>query len=907
MRYIFGFFGTTLLTFSIIASASPVASQEADPSIWNSIEIADNGAVTNEEAQQDPLCFSGEVRYRKAAGPLLDLDFGFFSHDTELETKSDPIASSCITVNGKGLFAGRYFSPSGDTNRAMRLNGSRFGTSYAPAPAGGHVIEQSFVSTRAAYTYAINQDITDGELDYYPTGFLTYDIDWEPTSFTETIRYESGEAVLFSGHRFSQNGKYFVAQIDGNTFARVDMATQEMTPFYRTLSTTTRKAYAISGDGRYAFTDVDNKILIHDLAGCEETYQKGMWQKASTTAVPDGCIQSRNLESQINTATGGFDGGYYSGLVQFPNFSLNGAEIELFAGKNVSDWKKVTLNAADYTPTNEGYLALGDSFSSGEGDLAGGTWYEPGTDEQGNKDTFENRNLCHLSRRSYPYLIAVELGYLSSNTQSPSTDGLFHSVACSGAKIHNIVGDPTVGLQLGLGNEDAFRASDNQYSLNYSGSLGLWQPGRVKQLDQVKKNTLAGLTPFDEYPEAITLGIGGNDADFGEIVNGCVIDLSTCKFAEDGSEDASNLAITIAQLKDRLADTYKQVIAETNGESRLYVHGYPDFVQVGGSCAINVRLDVNELRMVSEGVQYMNAVVEAAAKEAGAFYVNVENILDGSDLCSSAEEKSFNGITAGDDITSTALNILSRGVCFVRAGCIGKESFHPNQNGQELYKEAILQQTNSFQAVASEPTPQPIPTPTDFFGVKAAEYVGQANLSGGVSPYVLQPNFFITLGQTEDLLISHSGFRPGSEVEVVLRSDPVSLGVFTVDETGVLETEITLSDIEGGLHSIHIGGISEYGERVEYFESIVLGYAVNDFDGDGILDGSDNCKIVENSGQDIDKDGIDDVCDAEAVAPPEPPESPNHPACRILDRLSQRLPWRYQWIIRYLQIRFECL
>ncbi|MGB1036804.1 MAG: hypothetical protein ACPGYQ_06240, partial [Candidatus Puniceispirillales bacterium] len=50
------------------------------------------------------------------------------------------------------------------------------------------------------------------------------------------------------------------------------------------------------------------------------------------------------------------------------------------------------------------------------------------------------RNLCHLSRRSYPYLMAVELGYLANTTQSPPADGLFHSVACSGAKIHNIIG-----------------------------------------------------------------------------------------------------------------------------------------------------------------------------------------------------------------------------------------------------------------------------------------------------------------------------------------------------------------------------------------------------------------------------------------------------------------------------------
>src|SRR6185295_14449068 len=63
------------------------------------------------------------------------------------------------------------------------------------------------------------------------------------------------------------------------------------------------------------------------------------------------------------------------------------------------------------------YLALGDSFSSGEGAQK----YEIGTDE--------SENLCHLSRVSFPYVIAQKLNF--SN---------FHSIACSGARSVNLSG-----------------------------------------------------------------------------------------------------------------------------------------------------------------------------------------------------------------------------------------------------------------------------------------------------------------------------------------------------------------------------------------------------------------------------------------------------------------------------------
>jgi len=70
----------------------------------------------------------------------------------------------------------------------------------------------------------------------------------------------------------------------------------------------------------------------------------------------------------------------------------------------------------DWTVVTDTYLALGDSYQSGEGAYN----YEPGTNVSG--------NMCHRSTVSYPYLI-TGLQTVPSNRVD---------VACSGALIHNL-------------------------------------------------------------------------------------------------------------------------------------------------------------------------------------------------------------------------------------------------------------------------------------------------------------------------------------------------------------------------------------------------------------------------------------------------------------------------------------
>src|SRR5690606_18148670 len=111
---------------------------------------------------------------------------------------------------------------------------------------------------------------------------------------------------------------------------------------------------------------------------------------------------------------------------------LCGADPE-FGG--CEEWR--TIRAAGYVPSTPqlDYLALGDSYSSGEGDIErrsnGSTYYLEGTDVTGDYEKGIPEEKCHVSNRSYPFVLQ----------QSGAVEGdRIQSVACSGAKRADVQG-----------------------------------------------------------------------------------------------------------------------------------------------------------------------------------------------------------------------------------------------------------------------------------------------------------------------------------------------------------------------------------------------------------------------------------------------------------------------------------
>ncbi|MDO8265605.1 MAG: hypothetical protein Q7T41_01525, partial [Candidatus Saccharibacteria bacterium] len=440
------------------------------------------------------------------------------SNTTEGEGRT--YGDTCTTQNSHGLMsASGLWSKDLDINNVMPIDSGRY--SMVPSPGGTAVVFYD-IAPNYGYQYSINHNIGyigNVSTKKYGTGVSAkYEKVWkiDTSKLDSFLLYgtpENGTIARFDQIGFSSNGRYAVVLLSKRGFARLDLQTKELTPFYNVnYNNGVGVSMTISNDGRYAATakNLSSNFMVHDLLGCQSVYKYGTWE-ATGVLQTSGCA-STNLFSSVQQVFPTANS--ISGL----RFSPNGGLLDIFVRYSDSTGNptnKARLSAIGYESSASGYLAMGDSFSSGEGDLDGGNWYEPGTDEQGDIGTFNGRNLCHLSRRSYPYLMAVELGFLTTNSSRPPENGNFHSVACSGAKIHNIMG--VLGEKQDAGTSVDFAVTDNQYRYDGGYLLEEWQPGYERQVGFMlgrKDKLITERNAF--YPEVITVSIGGNDAGFGQ-------------------------------------------------------------------------------------------------------------------------------------------------------------------------------------------------------------------------------------------------------------------------------------------------------------------------------------------------------------------------------------------------------
>lgn len=865
--FIFSLFANSLLVNS---AASATASQS---DIWaGPLQTNVVSDLSPSEVQNRPDCVYGSVRKKNLAQPF---EYLLGSIPVLKNLIYEDLGQQCLIQNNQGLFTSTYTKSLHYSAQSSNYYGndanSMFGINIGaynhldPSPAGDVVMLQGRPTYFDKTYYAIlHRNMSKGAPSISVTN-LVWGLN-DPSA--EKLKYVNGTEIRLSAHAFSANGKYLVFQTNNNTNI-VNLETMTLTPVL-TDSSTTGGALAVSNDGKYVAV-LRNGLHFINTENCALSFPKGQWSTPTSTTL-NGCSRIQNRLPEINSAF--TSSNYYLR----PYFDATGAKLRLSAGTRIAGispnasgpsaytWSELEISATNYVSDAQGYLAMGDSFSSGEGDLFGGTWYEPGTDEQGNKDTFEGRNLCHLSRRSYPYLIAKELGLLSGDASEPTTpsdSGLFHSVACSGAIVNNIIGKDGK-LRLIPGNEDDFSITQNQFRNDYLGVLGRWQPGRLKQLDILNPTVFGGYFALESKPGAITVGISGNDAGFGDTIKACTMP-GTCKQAISGSFDSSNLAIRIMKLKSKLVETYN-AIKSGSPESKVYVHGYPVFVQgYNGTCDANVRLDAQETALVEQGVKYMNKIVQSAALEAGVFYIDIENILAGTNLCSgvidSGKEngRTVNGVTAGNDVDFD--------LCILRSGCLGKESFHPNQFAHKLYKERVLQTTGNLTYDMPNAQKTNTPVPGTYFGPVALSEASAINKGGNYTVVIPEPKPFLS-NNAGSYKINQSGLMPNSLLRVELQSTPTTLVEYIVPANGVIDKVITIpANVDSGSHEVHLLGISNFGDKIDYYEPLVVAVSETDFDGDGVLNDDDSCPATFDIFVDIDIDGIDDVCDPIAVEP----------------------------------------
>jgi lysophospholipase L1-like esterase len=239
------------------------------------------------------------------------------------------------------------------------------------------------------------------------------------------------------------------------------------------------------------------------------------------------------------------------------------------------------------------YVAMGDSYSSGEGACKPVTVTACGY----LKGTATAADECHRSLNAYPARVAATLPKAWK----------FVFAACSGAT-----------------------TSDAMTSGQYG--------------EQPQLAALAAAAGPTRVVKLVTLTLGGNDAGFSDAVGSCV---AAHDFFGSSCRGKVTWAISTAVLRARLTAVYAAVHAAAP-QARLLVLGYPRLFTPAPVAKAPCDLAATDARAFSKAEDTLNASVAAAVsradKAAGAkfaTFVDDGSVFKGHELCAGPAAKSY--------------------------------------------------------------------------------------------------------------------------------------------------------------------------------------------------------------------------------------------------------------------------
>lgn len=232
------------------------------------------------------------------------------------------------------------------------------------------------------------------------------------------------------------------------------------------------------------------------------------------------------------------------------------------------------------------YVALGDSYSSGEGVPP----FDPATDTKTNK--------CHRSTRAYSQVFAPP------NYQLNRT-----FLACSGA------------------------VTDNVGRLDAAGSLtGVPHPDDDSGVLQLARLDAATWGQTD----LVTISIGGNDAQFASVLKQCVF--LPCHRGKRAKRIIERIANEVPGL---LAGAYA-AIRRTAPNATVVAMGYPQLFpnDPRERCPLGKRRVVSRVKQIflRERGEQLNRIVASQAAAAGIHFVDLERAFSGHEPCGKGEE-----------------------------------------------------------------------------------------------------------------------------------------------------------------------------------------------------------------------------------------------------------------------------
>ena len=305
------------------------------------------------------------------------------------------------------------------------------------------------------------------------------------------------------------------------------------------------------------------------------------------------------------------------------------------------------------------YVALGDSYSSGEG----GSEYQGGTDvdkESLEKRYFEDKgkpnrppnprypnvtvsadpysNMCHRSTEAYGQRVARNYDFEGDR---------FTFRACSGAVI------------------DDFSTSGPEADPN--------QPWQGNDAEDAQKKYV------DKDTTLITFSIGGNDAEFAKTLAGCIgAGLNPFDKCSDDDEREHTDKL-IDDVGPRLTQLLKDMRAKAPN-ARIIVVGYPRFFANEPDRIFDgTQIDKDDQKWINSQTRHLNDVMVQSVKDGGGTGKGFE-FVDVNDA--------FEGCEIGKK--DSCMRNLDNG--FANGKLIDNGSYHPNDKGHERLAKMVEDQ-----------------------------------------------------------------------------------------------------------------------------------------------------------------------------------------------------------------------
>ncbi|RWZ78400.1 MAG: SGNH/GDSL hydrolase family protein [Candidatus Microsaccharimonas sossegonensis] len=599
---------------------------------------------------------------------------------------------------------------------------------------------------------------------------IKYEFDTSRPDFE--MKNDNGRYIWTPSFGLSENGTWVVAELYNTGIAVLNtenFTVRQITtdgPGYGYGMNPTEEL-AISNDGK-------SVVLAGSNAGLQ-VYD-----------VIDTCGQK--LVGELNIQLGSTRCPSRSLVGNFPNFALamrprligDGHQLDIVVISWGSLIQRVTFVTKGTTVIPQlQLLSLGDSFSSGEGET-NDAFYQPGTNM--------GIDVCHVSTRAYPALISKRIGVGDNSAKN---------VSCSGARIGDIIGskDTYWGQGNRLGGA-GLKLTISERTAAQEVALDNYQPGRTLQSNFIERYN----------PEILTIGIGGNDAGLMGKLRTCAMP-GTCEWAQGvGIEETAG---EISRLSSTLESFFAQ-IKEKMSSSRVFVVGYPNIIDPEGVCDPTTAflLDRTERVFIQRSIRYLNQVINAAANKVGFMYVDIEHSFDGTQLCSGSSSPSMNRVRIGNDTSLIdSLPMLK---------IIGAETFHPTPEGHSKIADAILSQ---YPNLAGSPTETTKVEPDSYWTTKKSDQPKMAYAT----------DFAFTTGDASRMTIQvpDGTLQPQSTATLEVRSTPMTLATFVVNDSGGITGSISIPDsLEAGFHTLHLFAVNREGQSIDLYQFLTTGESV---------------------------------------------------------------------------------